>query len=134
MTSNYQNKIAQSRAAHVSLLKDSFRRVVETLSALDQVERVSLFGSYARGKMDRLTDLDAPVIMRTEQPFVERLKSLYSLLTLPVDLDLLCIPTESQLSPTRAVLCRFKFIRTQFARRRSTGNTVPFKVLARSTG
>jgi len=57
---------------------------------VDQVERVGLFGSYARGRADLFTDLDVLVVMRTEEPFVERVKMLYGLLALPVDLDLVC--------------------------------------------
>jgi predicted nucleotidyltransferase len=82
--------IAESRAAYAGLLKDSVRRLVEKLSSLDQVERVSLFGSYARGRADLFTDLDVLVVMRSKEPFVERVKRLYGLLALPVDLYLLC--------------------------------------------
>lgn len=82
--------IAQSRAAYAGLLKDSVRRLLETLASPDQVERVSLFGSYARGREDLFTDLDVLVVMRTEEPFVQRVKRLYGLLALPVDMDLVC--------------------------------------------
>lgn len=89
-----EEMIARSRAAYAGLLKESVDRVVETLSALDHVERVSLFGSYARRRVDLFTDLDILVVMKTDQGFVERLSSLYKLLALPVDLDLLCYTPE----------------------------------------
>ena len=43
---------ARSRADYVSLLEESLGRLVETLSALDGAERVSLFGSCARRRED----------------------------------------------------------------------------------
>jgi predicted nucleotidyltransferase len=94
VTPDHQDKIARSRAAYAGLLKDSVRRLVEKLSSLDQVERVSLFGSYARGRADLFTDLDVLVVMRSEEPFVERVKRLYGLVALPVDLDLVCYTPE----------------------------------------
>ena len=89
-TDSPEDQIARSRAAYASLLKESVRQIVERLASVDQVERVGLFGSYARGRADLFTDLDVLVVMRTEEPFVERVKMLYGLLALPVDLDLVC--------------------------------------------
>lgn len=89
-----QEMIARSRAAYVSLLQESLAQAVEILSGLDQVERVSLFGSYARGRGDLFTDLDMLIVMKTDQAFVDRLRTLYSLLALPVDADLVCYTPE----------------------------------------
>ncbi|MGB4781305.1 nucleotidyltransferase domain-containing protein [Candidatus Methylomirabilis sp.] len=47
-------------------------------------------GSYARGRADLFTDLDLLVVMETNLSFIDRLRMLYPLLALPVDLDLLC--------------------------------------------
>jgi predicted nucleotidyltransferase len=69
-------------------------RLVSTLFTLHEVQRISLFGSYARGRHDLFTDLDVLVILETAKPFVERLSALYSLLSVPVDLDLLCYKPE----------------------------------------
>ncbi|OPX19406.1 MAG: hypothetical protein BZ151_09475 [Desulfobacca sp. 4484_104] len=55
---------------------------------------LSLVGSDARGRVDLFTDLDILVIMRTELPFPERLRQLYGLLALPLDLDLFCYTPE----------------------------------------
>ena len=57
---------------------------------MPEVRRVSLFGSYARGRQDLFTDLDLLVIMETQAGVVERLQRLYSLLALPVDYDVVC--------------------------------------------
>lgn len=102
-----EEMIARSRAAYVSLLKESLGRAVDTLSAIDEVERVSLFGSYVRGDADLFTDLDILVVMKTDRGFVDRLTRLYSLLALPVDLDLLCYtPQEFEALKDRPFLKR----------------------------
>ena len=46
----------------------------DTNSTLDGAERVSLFGSCARRREDLFTHLDVLVVMRGEEPFVERVK------------------------------------------------------------
>ncbi len=51
-------------------------------------------GSYARGRADLFTDLDLLVVMETNLSFIDRLRMLYPLLALPVDLDLLCYTPE----------------------------------------
>ena len=78
------------RAEHVRTLDLAVRRLVETLAGVKGVTRVSLFGSYARGRRDLFTDLDVLVVWDTDLAPVERLKVLYRLLHLPVDLDLVC--------------------------------------------
>ena len=60
------HSLTESRTAYSNLLKASLDQIVTKLSALKEVERVSLFGSYARGRIDLLTDLDILVIMNTE--------------------------------------------------------------------
>ena len=74
----------------MSLLEQSLQEIVTKLSALEGVERISLFGSYARGRADLFTDLDILVVMDTDKAFLERLRILYRLLAVPVDLDLFC--------------------------------------------
>ena len=51
-------------------------RVRQLLHALrpSQPECASLFGSWARGEADALSDLDVVLIKRTTQPFFERLR------------------------------------------------------------
>lgn len=82
--------LTRQRTAYAQSLQTSVERLVSTLSALPNVERISVFGSYAGGRRDLFTDLDVLVIMETEEGFVERLRTLYAMLVLPVDLDLLC--------------------------------------------
>jgi len=86
--------LTQKRREYAILLKSSVNVIVNKLSGMEQVERISLFGSYARGKEDLFTDLDVLVIMRTDLDFVERLRFLYSKMAVPVDLDLLCYTPE----------------------------------------
>jgi len=51
--------LARERALYIRQLSLSLRQIVEALSSLDEVERVSLFGPYARGRADLFTDLEA---------------------------------------------------------------------------
>lgn len=71
-------------------LEESLSYLVQVLSSMPEVERVVLFGSYAQGRRDLLTDLDVLVVMQMDLPPLERSKLLYQTLAFPVDLDLLC--------------------------------------------
>lgn len=86
--------LVEKRKLYVKKLEESLDKLVRTLSPLPEVERIILFGSYSRGRRDLLTDLDVLVVMRTELPFLERLKTLYQMLVLPVDADILCYTPE----------------------------------------
>ncbi len=86
--------LQRERERYRAALEQAVERIRERFSALLEVERVSLFGSYARGKRDLLTDLDVLVVMRTEEPFLQRLKRLYRLAEAGVDLDILCYTPE----------------------------------------
>jgi uncharacterized protein len=52
---------------------DRVRRLLDALRPYG-AERVYLFGSFARGEADDLSDVDLVVIKRTAQPFWERLR------------------------------------------------------------
>jgi predicted nucleotidyltransferase len=82
----------EKRERYSRLLESSIKRIVNVLSPM--VERISVFGSYPRGKHDLFTDLDILIIMKTKKPFLEREKEIYSLLCLPVDADILCYTPE----------------------------------------
>jgi predicted nucleotidyltransferase len=82
--------IAEERRRYHDLLEHSLLSLVAALKERGDVLRISVFGSYARGRVDLFTDLDVLVIMETAMPFLERQRVLYELLALPVDLDLLC--------------------------------------------
>ena len=87
--------IAERRAAYVRRLEEAVERVRTVLADVPGIRRVSLFGSYARGRRDLFTDLDLFVVWDTDRPLLERQRYLYSLLSLPVDLDIVCYtPTE----------------------------------------
>ena len=81
--------LARKRRENRKLLEYSAGQIVSKLSDLN-VKKISLFGSYARGKSDLFTDLDVLVIMDTDRPFTERITEIYGLLALPVDADILC--------------------------------------------
>lgn len=55
------------------------RRLVGALRAYEP-ESVHLFGSWARGEADELSDLDVVVIKRTAAPFFDRLREVAKLL------------------------------------------------------
>ncbi len=59
------------------------RQLLEALR-LYQPEQVYLFGSWARGEEDELSDLDVVVIKHTTAPFFDRLREVGALL--PTDL------------------------------------------------
>jgi predicted nucleotidyltransferase len=86
--------INEKRATYAAQLKLAVKRIVEVLSAIPEVQKISLFGSYARGRSDLFTDLDVLVIMRTDKAFIDRLRMLYARLAVPVDMDLLCYTPE----------------------------------------
>lgn len=82
--------VSARRAAYAQRLDEARQRVVEVLSQVEGIQRVSLFGSGARGRRDLFTDLDVLVVWETDKPLVDRLTFLYSLLDVPVDLDVIC--------------------------------------------
>ena len=84
--------LKERREEYSRLLEESLATIVDKLK--DKVERISIFGSYAKGRRDLFTDLDVIIVMKTDKPFTERLKEVYSLLALPVDADILCYTPE----------------------------------------
>ena len=87
-------RIREARASYVEKLQSSLNHIVDVLAAMPEVKRISLFGSYASGRADLFTDLDVLVVMETDEGIPERLGRLYSLLAVPVDMDLLCYTPE----------------------------------------
>jgi len=75
-------------------IQESVQKVMQNLSKLEEVLRISLFGSFARGRVDIFTDLDILVVMKTEKGILERLNMLYPILDVTVDVDLLCYTLE----------------------------------------
>ena len=95
-----RTNLSERRAAYVEKLDVAVRTVVDTLSRVPGVQRISLFGSYARGRRDLGTDLDVLVVWETDRSFVGRLRFLYSLVQVSVDLDMLCY-TPAELEALR---------------------------------
>ena len=85
-----KTSLNSKREAYRLLLEQSVQVLVKRLRDLEGVQRISVFGSFARGRRDLFTDLDVLVLMDTEMSLVDRLRFLYSSLALPVDLDILC--------------------------------------------
>lgn len=70
-------------------------KIQQLLEALKpyEPERVYLFGSWARGEADVLSDLDVVVIKSTDRPFLERLREVARLLPLALGgVDVLLYP------------------------------------------
>ena len=89
--------LKRKREEHQALLEQALQDLVERLKAMEGVHRISLFGSFVRGRRDLFTDLDILVVMDTPMSYVERLRFLYSQVNVPVDLDMLCYtPREFQ--------------------------------------
>lgn len=63
----------------VADMEERIREVIEALRAYDP-DQVFLFGSWARGEADELSDLDIVVIKRTSSPFFQRLREVARLL------------------------------------------------------
>jgi predicted nucleotidyltransferase len=84
----------QKRLKYRQALEETYRQVVDRLSRMPEVEKVILFGSYAAGRRDLLTDLDLIVVMDTDQDILHRTASLVQNLQASVDLDLLIYTPE----------------------------------------
>lgn len=90
-----ETTLSQQRLRYQQSLRDALERIVGELSSMPDVEQVILFGSYAQGREDLLTDLDLLVVMASDDDFVTRTAKLYQRLHPGVDLDLLVYtPTE----------------------------------------
>lgn len=57
---------------------DRIREIIQALHPY-QPDRIYLFGSWARGEEDDLSDLDVVVIKRTPLPFFDRLREVLRL-------------------------------------------------------
>jgi predicted nucleotidyltransferase len=99
--------LRQRRAAYAAKLERAASELVRRLSARSEVHRVILFGSYAAGRRDLLTDLDAIVVMDSQDDWVTRSAILHRDLPLGVDADLLVYtPQEFEALKGRGLLAR----------------------------
>ena len=91
VTSEY---LEQKRDEYKLLLERSLENLVAKLRDLPGMLRISVFGSFAKGKRDLFTDLDILVVMDTKMNSIDRLRYLYPIAAQPVDLDILCYTPE----------------------------------------
>jgi predicted nucleotidyltransferase len=89
-----QASLAKKRSAYRQDLEKASRSILRQLSAMPEVEKVILFGSYAAGRQDLFTDLDLLVVMTSTKDFVTRTAELYQQIQAGVDLDLLAYTPE----------------------------------------
>jgi predicted nucleotidyltransferase len=101
--------LASRRQAYAQRLEDAAREAGETLAGVEGVRRVSVFGSFARGRRDLFTDLDLLVVWDTDKRQLDRLATLHRLLDEGVDLDLVCYtPAEFEALRESAFLRRLR--------------------------
>ncbi len=81
--------LARKRADYVESLDVAVNEIVENLRERPEVHLVVVFGSYADGRRDLLTDLDLLIVMESEENFLQRSATLRRDLRLQVDCDLL---------------------------------------------
>ena len=67
-------------------IESKVQQVVKDLKVYHP-QQVILFGSAARGDMDAYSDLDFVIVKETTQPFLERLKEVALLCTVPGAID-----------------------------------------------
>ena len=77
------------RERYIAMLAEDLEGLVQQLSNMPDVQRVILFGSYAAGRRDLLTDLDLLVVMDSALDFVARNVELAQRVRVRVALDLL---------------------------------------------
>ena len=57
-------------------------------------QRIIIFGSFARGDWDEMSDIDVIVVYRTDKSFLDRLKELYLSWDIPKAVDILAYTPE----------------------------------------
>ncbi len=85
---------SHARERHVRALQRDLESVVDQLKRMPEVHKVILFGSYAAGRRDLLTDLDLMVVMDSELDFVSRNVELARRIRANVALDLIAFTPE----------------------------------------
>ena len=77
-----------------ALLREELERISAILADRPDIVRVVVFGSVARGRVHRLSDLDLIIVQRTSKRFLERLDEMYRLLLPRVACDILVYSPE----------------------------------------
>ena len=86
--------LSQARERYAQALGHDLESLVQQLGAMPDVQLILLFGSYATGRRDLLTDLDLLVVMQSALDFVTRSAELARCLRASVALDLLVYTPE----------------------------------------
>jgi|GEM_PF-346904 len=90
--------LESERLRYSEALERVLRALPQVFATLQEVERVWLVGSAARGRRDLFTDIDLIVVLRSTDDPPTRTARLYervaSLLTLDVDIDMLTYTPE----------------------------------------
>jgi predicted nucleotidyltransferase len=77
-----------------ALLRAELERISAILAGRPDIMRVVVFGSLARGRVHRRSDLDLIIVQRTSKRFLERLDEMYRLLLPRVACDILVYSPE----------------------------------------
>ena len=86
--------LSARRDRYVEALAHDLDRVVDQLGRMPAVRKVVLFGSYAAGRRDLLTDLDILVVIDSSLDFITRNVELARHVHAEVALDLLAYTPE----------------------------------------
>ncbi|MFP4029750.1 MAG: nucleotidyltransferase domain-containing protein [Candidatus Brocadiia bacterium] len=86
--------VLKRRSQRQDELQRELERIKNVLSAQPDVERIIIFGSFARGESGERSDLDILVIQQTDKRFLERVDELYQLILPRLDVDLLVYTPE----------------------------------------
>ena len=89
---NLRKKIKILKKKQAEEIEKTLSLIVEKLK--DKAERISIFGSVARGEAGIFSDLDILIIMKTDKPFLKRLEEIYSIPEISVDVDIICYTPE----------------------------------------
>ena len=70
------------------------RTTLPRLLRTHRVEAAYLFGSWARGEADALSDIDVIVVAKSTRPFVERIRDYPDVIRAPKGIDVLIYTPE----------------------------------------
>lgn len=73
---------------------ETLDEIVDRIKKSGDVEKIILFGSFARGDMDEYSDIDIVVIKETKERFVKRLLDIESFADLPIHVDVFVYTPE----------------------------------------
>lgn len=83
----------KQHAERHALLERELKRITLALREIG-VQRIVLFGSVARERINAWSDLDLIVVLDSDLPFIKRLEKLYDQIKPCVGLDLLAYTSE----------------------------------------